>query len=45
VRGLKDAMSNVEKLKNYGDKEGHLSLQQNLMEHIWQQREDQDEEF
>ncbi|GKA33945.1 hypothetical protein Tco_0720374 [Tanacetum coccineum] len=33
------------KAKELRDKEVHLTLQRNLMEHIWQQREDQDEKF
>ncbi|GKA60838.1 ALP1-like protein isoform X1 [Tanacetum coccineum] len=31
------------KAKEIRDKEVHLRLQRNLMEHIWQQREDEDE--
>ncbi|GJU65941.1 ALP1-like protein isoform X1 [Tanacetum coccineum] len=33
------------KAKELRDKEVHLSLQRNLMEHIWQKREDEQEEF
>ncbi|GJS16022.1 ALP1-like protein isoform X1 [Tanacetum coccineum] len=32
-----------QKAKEIRDKEVHLRLQRNLMEHIWQQREDEDE--
>ncbi|GKA49844.1 ALP1-like protein isoform X1 [Tanacetum coccineum] len=33
-----------QKAKELQDKETHLRLQQNLMEHIWQQREDEEKE-
>ena len=33
------------KNKEMRDRDTHLSLQQNLMEHIWQEAEHEDEDF